>query len=240
MIEFLKFFFSIYEMKTIHARIKEARLLKGLTQTQLGDAVGVTAQAVQQWEEEGGSLPRQKRIAAIAETLNVSSVWLQYGDTEKTNIGTLAESNVVMIRDGISIPKTHMEIAMHDINVSEGTGNATWTIRSNDEPLIFSKAWFDRRRLQPDNCKGIYVRGDSMLPDLKDWDAVVIDTNDISINDGEIYAVIYNDALFIKKIVRTDDGLELISSNQDYKPIYVNKQVSNKVTILGRMVWRGG
>ena len=68
---------------TIHSRIKKARTDKGLTLQQLGEAAGVSAQAAQQWEE-GGNIPRVKRLSAIAAALGVSEVWLQFGDESAT------------------------------------------------------------------------------------------------------------------------------------------------------------
>lgn len=79
-----------------------------------------------------------------------------------------------------------------------------------------------------------------MEPDLKDWDTVIIDVTDLNIADGEIYAIIFKDKFYIKRIKHTEDGLLLISSNPEYKPIEVKPENIDRFKLLGRMVWRGG
>lgn len=66
-------------------RIKEARLAKKLTLQELGDKVGVRPQSVRQWEIDG--MPRAAKIALIAEALDVSPEWLQFGTTVHQYIG---------------------------------------------------------------------------------------------------------------------------------------------------------
>lgn len=61
-------------------RIARRRLHLGLTQTELGERLGVTAQSVQQWES-GSTIPRAARIESIAKALEVSHGWL-VGETE--------------------------------------------------------------------------------------------------------------------------------------------------------------
>jgi transcriptional regulator with XRE-family HTH domain len=66
----------------IAARIRAARLARGLTQGQLARAVGVTRSAVAQWEtaragQLGGNLAR------IAEALGTSAGYLLGGELEK-------------------------------------------------------------------------------------------------------------------------------------------------------------
>ena len=54
---------------TIGQRIKKLRKSKGFTQSQLGDAIGVTFQQVQKYES-GKNHPSIDRIKAIAKVLN--------------------------------------------------------------------------------------------------------------------------------------------------------------------------
>ena len=79
-----------------------------------------------------------------------------------------------------------------------------------------------------------------MEPDLKDWDTVIIDVTDLEIADDEIYALVFKDKFYIKRIRQTEDGLLLISSNPDYEPIEVSPENADRFQLLGRMVWRGG
>lgn len=58
--------------------IREAREKLNLNQSQLAELVGVSPQAVQQWES-GATQPRGKRLSKIAEVLKLSPALLQFG-----------------------------------------------------------------------------------------------------------------------------------------------------------------
>jgi transcriptional regulator with XRE-family HTH domain len=65
-------------------RLMEAR---GFTNADLGRALGITGQAVSQWLQPGGTLPRGSRLARIADALGVSVSTLtaeHYGFSEDT------------------------------------------------------------------------------------------------------------------------------------------------------------
>lgn len=70
-------------METINDRIRIAREKKGLNQSELAVAIGVTPQTVQQWEALKTS-PRQKKIDALANVLAVTSDWLLTGRDSPT------------------------------------------------------------------------------------------------------------------------------------------------------------
>jgi len=80
------------------------------------------------------------------------------------------------------------------------------------------------------------VTGDSMEPDIKDGDIVLLDQSQIDIYNSKIYALRLDDALFIKKIEIHPDQLVLCSTNRAYSPIYIDKSMDN-ITILGRVIW---
>ncbi|MFK5288722.1 S24 family peptidase, partial [Glaesserella parasuis] len=105
---------------------------------------------------------------------------------------------------------------------------------------LFREAWFKVKRLSPKNCKAMYVRGHSMAPVLEDWDTVIVDISDTEIADGEVYAVVYNKHFYIKQIIRTGKGIQLVSFNPEYYPIDVMDDDLNNLQIIGRKVWRGG
>lgn len=75
-------------MPSIHSRIRERREALGLSQQALADLVGVTYQAVQQWEREPvtvedaqtqSTAPRRTRLEKVAKALKVTPEWLLTG-----------------------------------------------------------------------------------------------------------------------------------------------------------------
>ena len=62
-------------MLSLGTRIKQARECAGFTQEQLAEIIGVTRTAIARYEA-GDIEPRIQKLAAIAETLNVSTDYL--------------------------------------------------------------------------------------------------------------------------------------------------------------------
>lgn len=60
-------------------RIRDQRAKAAFTQAELGGMVGVTDNAITQYET-GRSVPRPKRLEALAAALGVSVTWLLTGD----------------------------------------------------------------------------------------------------------------------------------------------------------------
>ena len=65
-------------------KIKDARLKKGLTQTQLGDSVGVTKSAVMKWEKGIVENIKRSMILKLSNTLDISPLDVLGIETEST------------------------------------------------------------------------------------------------------------------------------------------------------------
>lgn len=67
----------------IHERIKTRRTEKGLSMQAVADHCELKSwQAVQQWErpdDQGGTTPRRKALLKLAEILEVTPEWIQFG-----------------------------------------------------------------------------------------------------------------------------------------------------------------
>lgn len=221
-------------MSNLAERLKTARKSAGLTQNQLAEKIGVSQNTIQKIESGGDT----KYIIQLANALNVEASWLQTGEGEMCS----HVDDVDVIDKDKDYSDTHISIDMYDIKLSAGNGKPVieWVPRKSDEPLLFREAWFKAKRLSPKNCKAMYVRGHSMAPVLEDWDTVIVDISDTEIADGEVYAVVYNKHFYIKQIIRTGKGIQLVSFNPEYDPIDVMDDDLNNLQIIGRKVWRGG
>ena len=83
----------------------------------------------------------------------------------------------------------------------------------------------------------IDVYGNSMEPELKDGDTVLIDTSRKEILAGSIYAVGIDDTIMVKRIEKHPGKLVLISDNKDYEPLYLRQSEMDGVRIIGKVVW---
>lgn len=217
----------------VSARLEQVLQDKNLQRNELAEMVGVSPQAVTNWIKRGQISPKSARI--IGQKLGYSVNWLLGAEVEKQT------TDVASIDDDVDYSDTHIEIELYDIKLSAGNGRIVeWVPRKSDEPLLFREAWFKQKRLYPENCKAMYVRGHSMTPVLDNWDTVIVDTNDTDVVDGEIYALIYRNNFYIKQVVRTGKGIQLISFNSEYDPIDIDDNDLEDLQIIGRKVWRGG
>ncbi len=134
----------------------------------------------------------------------------------------------------------YTHISIYDVFPAEDDRSLVWAERPNDGPVLIKKTGLRHKNMSPQTCRALFIRGDSMKPELNDWDVVIIDTSDVDIIDGEVYAVTYKGQLFIKKLIRSTDGIQLISTNIDYPPVLVVDSKDTPLLILGRKIWRGG
>ncbi|WP_075290725.1 XRE family transcriptional regulator [Histophilus somni] len=220
---------------TLGNRLELAMRTAGLSQIELAQKVGVSQNAISKIIKGETSNPRY--LVQLATALQVDIVWLQSGIGEMK-----AKTDVSTIDTEQDYSDTHIEIELYDIKLSAGNGKPVieWVPRKSDEPLLFREAWFRAKKLFPDNCKAMYVRGHSMTPVLEDWDTVIVDISDTEIADGEVYALVYNKNFYIKQIIRTGKGVQLISFNPNYEPINIPDEDLINLQVIGRKVWRGG
>ena len=83
------------------------------------------------------------------------------------------------------------------------------------------------------------VVGNSMEPELKEGDTVLIDESQKSILAGAIYAVGIEDTVMVKRVEKHPNKLVLLSENKHHNPIYLQNEEMNKVRIIGKVIWMG-
>lgn len=69
-------------MTTLSERVRRARTISKLTQSQLSERLGVLRGAVTQWEHPDGTLPSMRHLIAIAQHTGVNLEWLGTGRGE--------------------------------------------------------------------------------------------------------------------------------------------------------------
>jgi len=101
---------------------------------------------------------------------------------------------------------------------------------------------FDRRLIQHLGASAemvlMDVVGDSMEPNIKAGDAVMIDRSQADVVAGGIYAVGIDDTIMVKRLEKRPGQLVLISDNSAYDPVFIDSGAET-VRILGRVVWLG-
>ncbi|GAA0709229.1 helix-turn-helix transcriptional regulator [Dokdonella soli] len=78
-------------------RLRTARHRADLSQTELANAVGVSASAVAQWEHPSGTQPSLGNLVLVAQVTRVSFEWLATGNTSRKSPRISAAAEVPAI-----------------------------------------------------------------------------------------------------------------------------------------------
>ncbi|ADU63721.1 LexA family transcriptional regulator [Pseudodesulfovibrio aespoeensis] len=100
----------------------------------------------------------------------------------------------------------------------------------------FRSDWL-RSRGNPANMVLMEVVGNSMEPEIKEGDMVLIDQARCDILSGSIYAVGVEDTVMVKRVERLPGILVLRSDNMDYSPIHLSGDELNNVRVIGKILW---
>ncbi|SDQ66461.1 Helix-turn-helix [Pseudoxanthomonas sp. CF385] len=88
-------------MTTIAMRIRRARALARLSQSQLAHFVGVNRSAVAQWEREAGTRPSVEHLAAVAIATKTPFEWLATGRGGPATLMDAASPSVEYAMDDV-------------------------------------------------------------------------------------------------------------------------------------------
>ncbi|MFA5905933.1 MAG: S24 family peptidase [Desulfobacula sp.] len=119
--------------------------------------------------------------------------------------------------------------------LSAGTGSFECEDTVTDY-LSFQTIWLSRKG-SAENMVAMEVFGQSMEPVIKEGDTVLIDQSQKNIIAGAIYAVGVEDTILIKRLEKHPNKLVLCSDNKDYEPIFLEKEDTDKVRIIGKVIW---
>lgn len=224
-------------------RIKEARERLGLTQTELGQKVGVTGSAITNYEKET-SHPKEQIIYKLMESLGVDANYL-FQDCvnipKELNNVTLAEFEYIQkyrdldphgreIVDYILLKEWERVDALKNSPAAAEPGNAIRLVNyyyrlasAGTGQILFDTP--PTKRIQIPNIEkyahvdyAIGVNGNSMEPMFYDGDTLLVEmTDEISVGSIGIFCV--DDNCYVKKLGKT----ELISLNADYPNIPLNE-----------------
>jgi phage repressor protein C with HTH and peptisase S24 domain len=101
---------------------------------------------------------------------------------------------------------------------------------------LFKSDWL-RHKGRADKMVLMDIFGNSMEPELKNKDTVLIDGSQKDILAGLLYAVGIDDTIMVKRVEKYPGKLVLRSDNKDYAPIMLDGKDMNGVRIIGKVIW---
>lgn len=222
---------------TVGERIKEAREKRGLSQSLLGELVGVSRSSVNQWESGNTKNLKLSNIAAVKDALGVSFDYLITGSEPQYAVRERPATYEVE-KDCIAIPY------YDGVRLSAGAGATNGhdeTIQARS--IFFHRHWVADHGYKASSLVVVRCAGVSMEPRICDGDLVLINTDDVNIKDGRIYAINLFGEARIKRLFRRLDSSVVISSDNPIpgsKEEVLTPHETEHLKIIGRAVWIGG
>lgn len=206
---------------TVGEKIREARLKKGYTQTELAELLGYKSRSsINKIEIDGRDIPRSS-VIKFAKVLDVTPAYLMGWEDEPKPEQPLYEQF-----DNIRPVKLKRFPLLGEIACGK-------PIYAEEEHESYVSADAD---IHADFC--LKAKGDSMInADIHDGDVVFIRQQDM-VENGEIAAVIIEDEATLKRVYydRENNRLQLIAENPSYAPLVYMGEELNYIRILGKAV----
>lgn len=212
------------------SKLKEHRLAKKLSQTAIANALGVTRATLSAWET-GKTVPNKKHLQELAQVLRIEASDLQeehphltlYKQLNKTNKKKVDELTHDLLLEQKVVPLFSVHV-LDNVALSAGHGNGFWDeyetkeVFTDKEYLYDVATWIDGHSMEP-----VYQNGEIALIREGDFDY-----------DGAVYAISWNEKLYIKKVYLEKDGYRLVSINDSYPDKFVPAE--DEPRIVGKIV----
>jgi len=105
-----------------------------------------------------------------------------------------------------------------------------------EDYYAFKREWLQRKGT-PEKMVLMDVFGNSMEPEIREGDTVLVDQEKKFIIAGGIYAVGVEDTVMVKRIEKRPNSLVLLSDNKDYSPIMLQGDELDTVRVIGKVIW---
>ena len=209
-------------MKPIHTfqkRLEEALRIRNIKSVELHEKTGISESLLSKYLS-GSAVARQKKLTLLADALNVNEVWLMGYD-------------VPMNRELNPIPLS--ELNRTEIPVL-GKVKAGYDYLANEN--IIGHIFLDFKPSDPENYYALQVTGDSMEPLFSDGDIAIVHKQDNFDSGNTCIVLINGDEATVKKVVRMDDGIDLIAMNPYYPVRHFNKNEMDEipVKVIGKVI----
>jgi phage repressor protein C with HTH and peptisase S24 domain len=139
-------------------------------------------------------------------------------------------------------PGEFVMIPRLDVRLSAGHGCDQVEIElTKENPQAFRTEWIRQQRLKPNRLAAMRASGDSMEPTIHNGDSLLVDTSQVDVLDGRVYALWYDGGERVKRLFRLPGGgLRIKSDNTSFDPIELGADYPGQVRVIGRVVHRSG
>lgn len=204
-------------------KLKQIRLQRGVPQIEVVKYLNVTRPAYSSWEK-GTFKPNNKNLQLLAEYFGVDVL---YFESEYEIVEKYLKLNTINQQKALSM--------VHDLYLSQLTPYKVHAKLSAGSGIYYDDEYaYDTVYFDSDISHDVasWVSGDSMTPQYNNGDVVLIRQNGFDY-DGMVYAVVYNEETYIKKVFIEDNIVRLVSINDKYSDILAP---IDEVRIVGTVI----
>lgn len=226
-------------MTELKNRIQSAMDYAKINGKELSVITGLTTAAISQYKT--GKILTLNAMAAqkIADALGVNVEWLVTGE------GNMIKPNIISLdnADSEKLPAGFVQIPEYKICFGAGEAEEpTYEEIQDCVPAYFRSTFFSDRGINPKNCKRFKVIGDSMIPLINDGDYITVDcTPKDYIENNQIYALVFDHSLRIKRLIKSFKSLTIRSDNPIYSDeVLTLEEAAQMIHIIGKVIERSG
>lgn len=203
-------------------RLKSLRIKQKVSQTAVAEHLGVTRAAYNSWEK-GKYIPNKKNLDELALYFNVETTYFE-SEYEIVNkylqLNKINQKKLLTMANELYVSQLY-KYQVH-AKLSAGLGNFYY------EDYEFDTVYFDKD-ISYDIAS--WIDGDSMEPKYHSGDVALIKKTGYDF-DGLVYAVVYNEETYIKKVFLEENTVRLVSINDNYKDIIASIEEVNIVGVV--------
>lgn len=223
----------------IGEKIKQYRLANGWTQQELGTKIGMSKNAIGNYEK-GFRSPKKNTMFDLAKAFSISiddlfppvqkdsasdiqSIYDELGPNEQRKVVTYAEKlrDEQEKRRKAKINEVSEAISLYQVEVvSETAAACGFNYGFGYEDTDIETIEVDEK--PPHHEIATKVSGDSMQPDYRDGDILYLVDKGLTTYSGNLAVIAYGDRSYFKKIYTENGRLRLVSLNDKYEDIILD------------------
>ena len=203
-------------------RLKSLRTKRKVSQTAVAEHLGVTRTAYNSWEK-GKYIPNKKNLDELALYFNVETTYFESGYeivNKYLQLNEINQKKLLTMANELYVSQLY-KYQVH-AKLSAGLGNFYY------EDYEFDTVYFNKD-ISYDIAS--WIDGDSMEPKYHSGDVALIKKTGYDF-DGLVYAVVYNEETYIKKVFLEENTVRLVSINDNYKDIIAPIEEVNIVGVV--------
>jgi phage repressor protein C with HTH and peptisase S24 domain len=192
------------------------------SQTELARVLQINRSAVTQARKKG-SVP-DRWLLQLYRKFGLNPEWLENG-----------QGRSFLKKPARGVTPEYHKIPRVRARLSAGGGSFETDDQIQDY-YAFQKEWL-RQKGSMEAMVLFDIFGNSMEPEIRNGDTVLVDQNQKEILAGALYAVGIEDTIMVKRIEKRPNKLVLLSNHKDYLPVLLTHKEAEDVRIIGRVIW---